>query len=252
MPSFSYHNIQLDDGTLTKPEMGFLLSESPWFLAAKRAIDVTFHGDLSGKRIVDLGCLEGGYTVEFARMGFEALGIEVRKNNFAACEHVKAHVDLPNLRFARDNVWNVQKYGEFDAVFCCGILYHLDRPIEFLKIISPLCRKLLILNTHIAKERPNQNFPLGETVEHEGASGRWLHEFDPAWPDLDQEEIRWSSWGNPQSFWPRQEYILGTLRQCGFAMIFEQFDFVSGDISHEMMHGFYATHDRRMLVGVKT
>jgi 2-polyprenyl-3-methyl-5-hydroxy-6-metoxy-1,4-benzoquinol methylase len=134
MPSFSYHNIQLDDGTLTKPEMGFLLSESPWFLAAKRAIDVTFHGDLSGKRIVDLGCLEGGYTVEFARMGFEALGIEVRKNNFAACEHVKAHVDLPNLRFARDNVWNVQKYGEFDAVFCCRILYHLDRPIEFLII----------------------------------------------------------------------------------------------------------------------
>jgi len=104
MPSFSYHNIRLDDGTLTRPEVGFLLSESPWFLAAKRTIELAFPGDIAGKRIVDLGCLEGGYTVEFARMGFEALGIEVRRDNFAACEYVKAHLDLANLRFARDDV----------------------------------------------------------------------------------------------------------------------------------------------------
>src|SRR5438046_82659 len=35
MVSFTHHNIRLDDGTLTKPEIGFLLSDSPWFLAAK-------------------------------------------------------------------------------------------------------------------------------------------------------------------------------------------------------------------------
>ena len=73
MVSFTHHNIRLDDGTLTKPEIGFLLSDSPWFLAAKRIIEFAFRGDIAGKRIVDLGCLEGGYTVEFARMGMEAL-----------------------------------------------------------------------------------------------------------------------------------------------------------------------------------
>jgi SAM-dependent methyltransferase len=252
MVSFTYHNIRLDDGTLTKPEIGFLLSESPWFSSARRTIELSFGDAVTGKRIVDLGCLEGGYTVEFARMGMDALGIEVRQTNFAACEHVKAHVDLPNLRFARDDVWNIQKYGEFDAIFCSGLLYHLDRPLEFLKMISPLCGRVIILNTHVAREPPNSNFSLGEMTEHEGASGKWYHEFDPASPDLDQEEIRWSSWGNPQSFWPRQEYILDTLRQAGFAMIFEQFDFVGESISHEMTRGYYATHDRRMLVGIKT
>jgi hypothetical protein len=63
MVSFTHHNIRLDDGTLTKPEIGFLLSESPWFLAAKRTIELAFQGDIAGKRLVDLGCLEGGYTV---------------------------------------------------------------------------------------------------------------------------------------------------------------------------------------------
>jgi len=252
MVSFTHHNIRLDDGTLTKPEIGFLLSDSPWFLAAKRIIEFAFRGDIAGKRIVDLGCLEGGYTVEFARMGMEALGIEVRRSNFAACEYVRAHLALPNLRFVRDDVWNIKKYGEFDAVFCCGLLYHLDRPLEFLKMISPLCRRLLILNTHLARETPNPNFSLGEMTEHEGVPGRWLHEFDPTSPDLDPEEIRWSSWSNPRSFWPRQEYILDALRKFGFGMVFEQFDYVGDNISDEMRHGYYATHDRRMLIGIKS
>jgi len=252
MISFTHHNIRLDDGSFTKPEIGFLTSEFPWFLAAKRAIEVTFQDGMAGKRIVDLGCLEGGYTVEFARMGFEALGIEVRRNNFAACEYVRSHLNLPNLHFARDDVWNIEKYGKFDAIFCCGLLYHLDRPIEFLKMAARLCRRLIILNTHVAREEPNSNFVLGEMSEHEGVTGRWLREFDPASSDLDHEEIRWSSWGNPQSFWPRQEYILDTLKKSGFDMIFEQFDFLGDNISYEMSQGFYAMHDRRMLVGIKS
>jgi len=252
MVSFTHHNIRLDDGTLTKPEIGFLISESSWFLSAKRAIELSFQDEIAGKRIVDLGCLEGGYTVEFARMGMDALGVEIRQSNFAACRHVKAHVDLPNLQFVHDDVWNIEKYGEFDAFFCCGLLYHLDRPIEFLRLISQGCRKLMILNTHVATEAGNPNFPLGEMTEHEATPGRWLHEYEPSAPDLDLEQIRWSSWGNPRSFWPRQEYILDTLRKCGFAMVFEQFDFVGDNIADEIKQGYYATHDRRMIVGVKS
>jgi hypothetical protein len=50
------------------------------------------HG-FEGLRIADLGCLEGGYAVEFTRMGFsEVVGIEVRKSNFANCMFVKERV----------------------------------------------------------------------------------------------------------------------------------------------------------------
>ena len=136
--------------------------------------------------------------------------------------------------------------------FVLALLYHLDRPIEFLKMISRLCRRLIILNMHVARETTNPNFSLGEMTEHEGVPGRWLHEFDPTSPDLDQEEIRWSSWGNPQSFWPRKEYILDALRQGGFDMVFEQFDFLGANISYEISQGYYAMHDRRMLVGIKS
>src|SRR5215510_8298569 len=115
---FIAHNIRLDDGTLTKPGHGQSVDEYPWFVSARRVLDTVFPGDKSKYRVADLGCLEGGYAVEFARMGFQTLGLEVRESNIAACRYVKERTNLPNLNFVRDDAWNVQKYGTFDAVFC--------------------------------------------------------------------------------------------------------------------------------------
>jgi hypothetical protein len=44
--------------------------------------------------MADLGCLEGGYTVQFARMGLQALGLEVRDVNIAACWYVQSKTNL--------------------------------------------------------------------------------------------------------------------------------------------------------------
>jgi hypothetical protein len=52
-------------------------------------------------RIADLGCLEGGYSVEFARLGYQTLGLDVREANIEVCRYVKSRVALPNLVSAR-------------------------------------------------------------------------------------------------------------------------------------------------------
>jgi hypothetical protein len=83
--AFTSHNILLDRGVQTWPENGFLLADDPWCVSAKRILEVVFPGDKRHFRIADLGCLEGGYAVEFARMGFQVLDVEVRESNMAAC-----------------------------------------------------------------------------------------------------------------------------------------------------------------------
>jgi SAM-dependent methyltransferase len=123
--TFTAHNIRLDSGVETKPELGFLLADHPWCVSAKRILETVFPSDKSRVRVADLGCLEGGYAVEFARMGFQVLGVEVRESNMAACRHVQSGLNLPNLQFVQDNAWNVAKHGPFDAIFCCGLLYQL-------------------------------------------------------------------------------------------------------------------------------
>src|SRR6202020_3365819 len=104
--SFTSHNIRLDDGSFTKPDVGYSMDVHPWFLAAKRILDATFPGDKRQLRIADLGCLEGGYTVEFARLGLQELGLDVAELNIEACRYVQTKVNLPNLEFARDDVWH--------------------------------------------------------------------------------------------------------------------------------------------------
>lgn len=55
--------------------------------------------------LADIGCLEGGFSVEFARMGLDVTGLEVRESNMSACNYVKSRVNLPNLKFVKDDAW---------------------------------------------------------------------------------------------------------------------------------------------------
>ena len=147
---FTSHNIRLDNGSFTRPEVGYSMDATKQFVSSRRLLDTVFPGTKNHYRLADLGCLEGGFAVEFARMGFQVLGIEVREANLAACNYVKANTNLPNLEFIKDDARNVAKYGLFDVVFCAGLLYHLDNPKEFLKTLSVVTKKLLILHTHFS------------------------------------------------------------------------------------------------------
>jgi SAM-dependent methyltransferase len=215
--SFTSHNIRLDDGSLTKPEQPWQMEDLALLKFTKKFLGLLYPEGATGKRVVDLGCLEGGYSVELARAGFDALGIEVRQSNFENCQRVKAGTHLPNLTFACDDVHNLGKYGIFDVVFCCGLLYHLDKPRKFVDLIAQLCRRVAIVDTHVADTQPNGEFPLSEVTENEGWTGRWFSEFD----DSKRHEDKWSAWSNQKSFWPMKRDLMQGLLQAGFTMVLE-------------------------------
>lgn len=248
--TFTAHNIELDDGSLTFPAAGVPIGQERVVKAFKRLLDVIFPGDRRQLRLVDLACLEGGYATEFARQGFDTLGIEIRKSNFENCLHVKQHVNLPNLAFANDDVWNLEKYGSFDVIFCSGILYHLDRPKAFVEMMSRCCRKAVIINTHFATDQPSSIHKLGPLTENEGLPGRWYFEHQlVAHEQL--ERMKWSSWGNSKSFWIKRESLLQVMKDSGFNLVLEQYDGLGDDIAYQMTSGYYKVHDRSTFVGIK-
>jgi ubiquinone/menaquinone biosynthesis C-methylase UbiE len=249
---FTAHNIRLDNGSSTKPELGWFMEEHPCFVSAKRILDTVYPGSKKHLRLADIGCLEGGYSFEFARMGFQVLGLDVRQNNIAACHYVKENSNLPNLEFVLDNAWNLGKYGVFDVVFCCGLLYHLDEPKKFLQMLSGLTKKMLILNTHFSTEQPNPKFGLSDMSENESLQGRWYTEFANDQQFKQRENAKWSSWDNYRSFWIKREYLLQTIKDIGFDIVLEQYDFLGNDIVESMTKGFYKTEERGMFIGIKT
>jgi SAM-dependent methyltransferase len=223
-------------------------------------------------RIADLGCLEGGYAVEFARLGFDSVGIEVRESNLAACRYVQERCNLPNLEFIRDDAWNICDHGPFDAVFCCGLLYHIDEPRRFIETMAAATTKVIIIQTHFAIDdfyarskvlRPLRNmlprafgrtdkFKLSELCEHEGLMGRWFTEYRDQPSDEDREAAKWHSWENHRSFWLQREYLLQAIHEAGFDLVFEQFDGLRPSITNSMLGGYYETDLRGTFVGMKT
>jgi|SRR6185312_6296341 len=250
---FTAHNIRLDDGTSTMPDLTVSMAEYPWFISARRVLETVFPGDKSRLRLADVGCLEGGYAVEFARMGFGVLGIEVRESNIAACNYVKSKTDLPNLEFALDNALNIAEYGVFDAVFCCGLFYHLDRPKQYLETVSSVTKKLLILQTHFSlSESDGSNYGLSEPSENEGLAGRWFTEFgdDDSFSNRDTE--KWKSWDNYRSFWIQREYLLQAIQDVGFDLVLEECSSLGPNIAMGMSSSNYQTALRGTFIGIKS
>jgi SAM-dependent methyltransferase len=246
---FTAHNVVLPDGTETRPESPVLADTALARAAVRMAYAQCPPSDGHRPRVADLGCLEGGYAVEFARAGYDVVGIEARTDSIARCNYVKRELALENLEFIQDDVRSLAQYGEFDVIFCCGLLYHLDMPGEFLRCLGNLTTRLLLLHTHYAENQPNPNYPLTDLVEHEGMIGRWYPETPPTgWTSMDMMEASaWASWRNTASFWPLKRHLLAAIRDAGFPIVCEQFDALD-DITEDP---YIKRHSRSMFVGIK-
>lgn len=243
---FTSHNVRLPDGTETVPGETFV-SESPVFRATMRTLRLTAPatGANSQPTLVDLGCLEGGLALEFARAGYDVLGIEGRASNIAKCERLRDAFGLPNLRFAHDDVRNLARYGTFDVVFCGGLLYHLDRPVEFLCLLGTVARRVVVIDTHFAPDRWRRGarYLLSRMRTNEGARGRWFTEWGPAMSGERVEALSLSAVGNRRSFWLARNELLRALDEAGFSPVYEQYDCLREEIEK---------FSRTLFVGVKS
>jgi SAM-dependent methyltransferase len=247
---FTAHNVVLDDGTQTRPDSPVLAETAIAQAALRFARTICPPSPHYHPRVADLGCLEGGYAVEFARAGYDVLGIEARTESIARCHHVRRETGLTNLEFVQDDVRNIERYGRFDIVFCCGLLYHLDHPAAFLRTLGDVTGKLLLLHTHYAEDTVNPLYALSQLVEHEGLLGRWYTETPPSgWESHSaMESSLWASWLNTASFWPLKRHLLKAVHDAGFAIVCEQFDALD-DLAEDP---YVERHSRSMFVGVKS
>lgn len=250
--SFTAHNIRLPNGTTTMEAGKPLLADEPSLKATMRMLNLIYGGNLAQRSILDLGCLEGGYALEFAKAGMNSKGLDVRQSNIDNCELIADAFKLPNLSFVKDDCWNIAKYGPVDIMFCCGLLYHLDRPREFIKLMADNAKDAIIINTHYAPVdgAPEIRIKLSPLALNEGAPGRWYGEHNLETVE-EKEKLKWFAWDNKTSFWLLKSALLQILHDCGFSTVLEQYDFLGENIFGSMNNGYYATDARAMFVAIR-
>jgi len=180
--------------------------------------------DLAGKplsdlRVLDLACLEGAFSIEFALQGATVVAVEGRHTNIEKARFVKEYLSLRNLEFVEDDMRNVraERYGSFDAVFCMGILYHLNAPdvFQFLEHLRDMTR-LVILDTHLSPKAE-----ISCTYRGNAYWGRTYQEYPDHWSASDIEKAPWSSIDNAESFWLTRSSLYNLLSDIGFTSVYQ-------------------------------
>jgi tRNA (mo5U34)-methyltransferase len=110
-------------------------------------------GSLKGKRVLDIACNSGFWSVQCALLGADVVGFDARNELVEQAKLIQRIVGLSNVDFRVVDFWDMSRErlgGKFDVVLCLGILYHLPRPIEALRLVKEMCRGYVLLDTQLS------------------------------------------------------------------------------------------------------
>ena len=137
--------------------------------------------DLSGLRVLDIGCAEGFFSFEAEKRGArEVIGIDSFPDSIRRFNMVKEARNSNATAFLT-NVYDLDpsKLGTFDLVLCYGLLYHLKHPQYALEKVRSVCTGQLLFQTHIAEEQSIGDTPWARYYPHGMSSGPNNEDWDP-------------------------------------------------------------------------
>lgn len=114
-------------------------------------------GSLRGKRVLDLGCNAGFWSLQAINAGADFVqGVDGRQMHIDEARFVfeASGVDPSRYNFALGDVLrqDFTEFGSFDVVLCLGLLYHIAKPIEMFENVSRASTDLLLIDTGVASQ----------------------------------------------------------------------------------------------------
>lgn len=217
------HNIWLSDDIYTydqnHPEFqDRLVSHGVHLRRIIQAVSDITNQPLGSLRVLDLGCLEGLYGLEFAQHGAEVVAIEAREVSLEKSRFAKEVLGLDNITFVQDDVRNlsIEKYGRFDVVLCLGIFYHLNVPdvFQFTERLFEVCQRIAIIDTHVGLSANKSHTYKGQTYH-----GWTFIEHSPEATTEERLKSLWASLDNETSFWFTRPSLFNLLARTGFTSV---------------------------------
>lgn len=184
--------------------------------------------DLGGKplsdcRVLDLGCLDGQFAIEFGLHGAEVVGVDAREANLQKAVFARDVLGLERVQFIHDDVRHasLDRFGRFDVILCSGLLYHLNTPDVFdcVERMYEMAEKLLIIDTHISLSPDSV-----ATYHSRDYHGHYWREHAPADPEEVKAARLRASWGNDVSFMMTRPSLVNLLSHVGFSSVYECFN----------------------------
>ncbi len=112
-------------------------------------------GSLAGKRVLDLGCNAGFWSLCAIESGCDfVLGIDGRQMHIDQANFVFQvnQVEKSRYDFIEGNVLNLdlQQFGAFDIVLCLGLMYHINKHMLLMEQIDRVNSDILVIDTELS------------------------------------------------------------------------------------------------------
>lgn len=159
--------------------------------------------NLTGKRVLEIGCFEGIHTLGLCEYGANVTAVDLRPINVIKTSARLAAYGVSANVFPLDVEEESVVLPQFDIVFHCGVLYHLEEPVRHLKRLLPHCNAIY-LDTHIAREDEE-----AATLTSGGKTYYGHHHDEGGWKDP------FSGRGH-SAFWLKLSDLSGLLQVEGF------------------------------------
>jgi SAM-dependent methyltransferase len=152
-------------------------------------------GLISGQQLetaIDVACGLGYFSRFLKGFGLQVTAIDGRQENVE-----EAAQRSPGIAFHRYDVEDsgITSLGEFDLVFCFGLLYHLENPLHAIRLLKQLTRKTLLVESVI---HPGEE-PIMALIDEASTEDQGLNHF---------------------AFYPTEACLVKMLYRAGFSNVY--------------------------------
>jgi SAM-dependent methyltransferase len=119
-------------------------------------------------RCLDVASHQGWFAIQLAlRSSREVHGIDIREEHVERACSLREIAGLENVGFEKRNLYELDagKDGIYDLTLFLGILYHLDSPLEALRIVRSITKHLCVVETQVARPAPELSSLWGSSPE---------------------------------------------------------------------------------------
>lgn len=137
------HNIELPYQIQTRP--GEQSSHGKNQVKFARIQPLLQELDLKGKRVLDVGCNEGFFSLQMAQMHAHVIGIDADPQRIQKAEFVKEALSAKNVEYKCIDIFSkdFESLPNFDFCLCAGFLHRIPDPFSALQKLSQKSKIIL-------------------------------------------------------------------------------------------------------------
>lgn len=188
-----FHNIALPDGSRTAPDHPF--GDFPNFKWEK--IKSHIPEDLTGWKVLDIGCNAGFYSIQLAQRGAEVDAMDIDPRYLKQAAWVAGQFGLEDkITFKKASVYDLGRWNTtYDLVWFMGVFYHLRYPLLALDAVERCVKRLMVFQT---LEMPGNG---QKEIHHDLPIDRRSEMLKSGWPRMAFIEKKlandWTNWWAP-------------------------------------------------------